>query len=212
MLLSSSHNFLLIHVQKTGGDSLTRLLQTADPSASFFLNKHDRLVQAQDQFTPDAWASLFKFAFVRNPWDRLVSWYTMIQERLTRKSRPLVNQLWQYMLDNSNSFEEFILNCHEPINDRDGIKSFWFNQLDFLTDASGHLGVDFIGRQETFQEDTTRLFQHLGLSLPPLIHHNRSQHQHYSLYYSDRTRDVVAEGYQRDIEYFGYTFDDRRDH
>ncbi len=41
-------------------------------------------------------------------------------------------------------------------------------------------------------------------------HHNKSQHKHDSQYYSDLTRDIVAERFSRDIEMFNYTFDDRR--
>ena len=43
-----------------------------------------------------------------------------------------------------------------------------------------------------------------GLELP---HHNRSQHAHYSSYYDDETRDLVAQHWARDIETFGYRFE-----
>lgn len=201
MLLSRKRNFLFIHIQKTAGSSLRVALQQAIPDLQPFQGTHDHAAWVRPHLL-DEWPRLFKAAFVRNPWDRLVSWYSMIQEQSSAAYR-----LWQYVRERSRTFEEFLLHCTDVIDDHDGRKSFLYNQLDYIADEQGNLLVDFVGRFERLDDDTARLFKRLGLDSVPLGRANASQHAHYSTYYTPATRDLVAERFQRDIAYFGYNFE-----
>ena len=116
------------------------------------------------------------------------------------------NKIRQYVLDNTNSFEEFIYKCTDTIDDSDGKKSFLYNQLDYVSDADGNVIVDYIGKFENLAEDTAKVFKQLGIEGASLPHKNISNHENYRSYYTDDTRDIVAERYARDIEYFGYEF------
>jgi hypothetical protein len=150
----------------------------------------------------DAWDEYYKFAFVRNPWDRLVSWYSMVT-KFPREG----NELWRYVHDNSSTFEEFIYNCTDEVEIKKGVYySFAYNQLDYVTDEHGHLLVDFIGRLENFDEDVLQVFDRIGVELETVPHKNRSRHQHYSTFYAPDTEMIVRERFKRDIEYFGYEF------
>src|SRR5262249_4698073 len=83
------------------------------------------------------WRDYFKFAFVRNPFDRLVSWYHMIEQR------DATDALWEYARSNSSDFETFIKQCTGVIYLSPYYrKSFAFNQIDYLTDENGNLLVD----------------------------------------------------------------------
>jgi hypothetical protein len=212
MLISQEKRCLFVHIQKTAGSSIAAALQTAIPDMKSFLGTHDTAWQARCELGPAEFDDLFSAAFVRNPWDRLVSWYTMIIHARGRMSwwrrvrQGPVPRLWEYVYENSNSFEEFVLRCTADVRDFDGRKSLCLNQFDYIADHRDRVLVNFIGRYESLTADSARLFAHLdlpGLSLP---HINRSAHKHYSAYYTDALAEVVRRRYARDIEVFGYEF------
>ena len=201
MFVSESHKLIFVHIQKTGGVTVDRLLNERIPDLRGLVARHGFASQGMDQV--DEWNEYFKFAFVRNPWDRLVSWYTMVT------SFPRAgNELWHYVHANSSTFEEFIYNCTDEVEIKEGVHySFAYNQLDYVTDEQGNLLVDFIGRLETFDKDVQEVFRRIGYELETVPHKNRSGHQHYSTFYTPETETVVRERFERDIEYFGYEFE-----
>ena len=138
---------------------------------------------------------------MRNPWDRLVSWYAMIEQ----SDRDL--RLHRYVHENSHDFASFVRNCTRTIDDYDGRKSFWRNQVDYLTDWRGRLIVDFVGRFETLEQDAALLFRRLALTDVSLPHVNASAHLHYSTYYTAELADLVGRRYRRDVRAFGYRFE-----
>jgi len=221
MLISHNHKLLFVHLQKTGGETVSKLLAETVPDLDRLEPKHKFARQGREEVR--GWDEYFKFAFVRNPWDRLVSWYSMIrnaaimyrvhrtptnrrQESHIRQVRQ--NRLWRYVLDNSSTFEEFIYNCTDDIAMGEGVAySFTYNQLDYVTDSNGRLLVDFIGRFESFETDLRKVFRILGVEPELVPWENRSSHAHYSLFYTAETKKIVSERFKRDIEYFGYEFE-----
>jgi chondroitin 4-sulfotransferase 11 len=219
MLISHEEpKFIFIHIQKTGGVSISNLLRRYSPTTTpgrglRHISARRALKQVEN---PDDY---FKFAFVRNPWDRLVSWYTMIDE--ARKgvadgtaepmTRRLIkkNNLFKYVLRCGPTFDEFVINCTEKQWMGNGYYSFTFNQLRYLTDKNGEVLVDYIGRFENLAQDISHVFDKLGLEASQLEipHENRSAHSHYSEMYTPETREIVRKRFRRDIEFFGYEFE-----
>ena len=217
MLISDDRRFLFVHIQKTAGSSLRQALHGALPDLRHLLGTHDTARQAREHLGARAYDGYFTAAFVRNPWDRLVSWYTMIAQPRPRRPwwrlrhREPELRLWRYVRENSRSFEEFILRCTDEIQDVDGVKSFCRNQVEYISDEAGRRIVDFVGRYETLDEDARRLLGRLGLPDVALPRVNVSRHRHYSTYYSDDLAEVVRQRYARDVAAFGYTFERQSD-
>ena len=214
MLISDSKKFLFIHIQKTGGTSLRQHLKSVIPDIEEGRQRkyHARLsdLLKTDPRLPGG-GGYFTAAFVRNPWDRLVSWYSDIfqshvflpwHQRIFNRR---YNRLRQSVLSRAGSFEEFIYSCAD-VTDRAGRTPFSDNQIDYLTNLSGELAIDFIGRFENFEESAAMLLRTLDLPELRVPHLGKSRHDGYRTYYTEETKDIVQNRFLRDIEEFGYTF------
>ena len=136
----------------------------------------------------------FKFAFVRNPWDRIVSCWK-------NKSNPVHSQEYPhscFVEATNKTFNEFIdlLQGDAFGEDRHISPQVFFFPPD----------LDFIGKFENLQEDFNIVCGKIGIPRHQLPHINKTEHKHYTEYYDDETRQIVAEKYAKDIEYFGYEF------
>lgn len=134
----------------------------------------------------------FKFAFVRNPWDRLVSLYHWLR--------------WEKKMD----FHTFIEQVTEGNYVRPGIMNLrGLYQANRLVDWLRPDGVwlpQYIGRFENLQEDWRTVTKILGCGYT-LTKRNTSKHTHYRDYYDPQTRDLVAQRFEEDIDLFKYTFE-----
>ena len=147
----------------------------------------------------------WKFSFARNPFDRCMSVYSGI----VNDPKKLYNtSLEKY------TFEESILNRElfkwvSPLFSDDG----------FYKKSDGTLGVDFIGKVETFQEDFDFICNYLGLKTQKLPHMNKSDYEvdsnasYYSAskkYFSPKSIEIISEVFCDDIKWYkdqGVTFD-----
>lgn len=133
----------------------------------------------------------FRFSFVRNPWDRMVSNWKMFT---TRPSR--IAQIRSMTDDDVSSFEDFVHFARRMKNHH------WQPQVLFLPDE-----LSFLGRLETFDQDFARLCESIGMEVPTLPEkRNATERAHYSDYYTPALVEIVAGMYRDDIERFGYSF------
>ena len=210
MVISDSHRFVFIHIQKTGGTSLSRVLvESLDAEHYGGTESHTRLSRAHAVYPRTR--TYRAAAFVRNPWDRLVSWYAEILQNGRRV--PWWERLWnkQYnvlrhqVLAHTDSFESF-LRLGPAFRSRLGYHPFRTNQVDWLTNGDGRMAVDFVGRFEHFEHDARDLCAMFGVELSSVPHLNASTRRNYRDYYTPQTRDLVARRFKRDVEAFGYDF------
>ncbi len=194
MLLSHEKKFLFVHIQKTGGTSVTKWMQSHIPDMEEYMKPHSPL-----SLNADRYKDYYKVAFVRNPFDRMVSWYSMI------KNQKAHNYLQQQVLTHSSNFTEFILNC-EHISSKSNWKPFHYNQIDYLTNAQDKIGVDFVGRFENFSQGIEIISEYLAIPSNEIGHMNQSDHTSYHDYYTKETREIITKRFKRDLEYFKYTF------
>jgi chondroitin 4-sulfotransferase 11 len=207
MIVTGSPKLLFVHNQKAAGMSIERYL-LGDLKGSKLLERHSYVEDGIALLGRSRWDEYHSFGFVRNPWDRLVSWYTMIQE--TPPSSP--NSLWDYVGSRSNTFEQFITRCTDVISEeRNGYvyeKSFVKPQFDYFTDETGNIAVNHIGRFENLQNDLDQILNKVGLPPMELPHLNKTRAMDYRELYTPHTQELVAERFKKDIEYFGYSFND----
>ena len=210
--------FVFIHVQKTGGISIEGILKDNVPDIVHVPPRHIPAIQAKRKMEGSNeyhdWEEYFKFAFVRNPWARMVSWYSMIGSHASRRpDAAQKNPLWRYVTENSSNFEEFVKNCTDEIKLKNGSHySFAYNQVDYLTDADGNMLLDFVGKVERFGTDLAVVCDKLDINVDEIPHKNSSHSSSapYSSFYTPETEELIRERFKRDIEYFGYEFEDMK--
>lgn len=215
MLISEQKSFIFVHNQKTGGVSVANYLRDQVQDCAILLPNHAYATDGILKIGREAWNQHYSFGFVRNPWARLVSWYQMMVNppKSTEHSEGWWtpnNDLWKYVKEHSSNFGEFLDNCTETISEnRDGFvyqKSFTKNQIDYFTDSSGTLAVNFIGRFEQLQEDFDKVTTALNLPQTKLPILNAGPTTDHRTFYTERTKQLVAERFKKDIEKFGYSF------
>lgn len=180
---SSSNKFVWFRVAKVGTRSILQILRG---QGKISLDGYGI------PFNPKRYQDYYKFAFVRNPWDRVVSTYC--SKVITRKHQPFktcFGKSFEYFVDFINS--QNISSCDAHI----------MLQTKLLPLAY----VNFIGKMENFDADLHAVLDRIGLEYPQIPHRNPSDHAHYSHFYTKRTKDIVAKKYKDDIVNFGYQFE-----
>lgn len=206
MIYSQQYKTIFVHNQKTGGSSIEQYFEEHVPDARVILPRHTYVTQGMGRLGPD-WEGNYVFGFVRNPWARLVSWYSMVAERPEEGKK---NPLFASVRENASSFEEFLRNCTGTVEEKiKGVvyqKSFVKNQLDYFTDAEGKVRASCIGRFEHLEEDFQKILEASGLPKFSLELTNSTSKKEYRTFYTNETRQLVANRFAKDIEYFEYEF------
>lgn len=181
-------NFVFIHINKCGGSSIEVALNIPF--------EHKTATQYIGEIGERRWNNIFRFSFVRNPWDRVVSHYHY---------RVMTNQT--NMGDNIISFNEWVLQAYREENPAfyDQPQMF-MPQSNWISDPDGRIIVDFVGRFENIQADFAHVASKIGNKVRALPHHKASKRGGYQQYYSDESRNIVEERFSKDIENFGYRF------
>jgi hypothetical protein len=214
MILSHGRRFIFVHIPKTGGTSLALALEAKamkddvligdTPKArqrrkrikgmqtSGRLWKHSKLVDMYGLVDQAQIEAYFVFTIVRNPWDRMVSYYHWL--RAQSFEHPAV------ALAQRLDFSAFLADAGTQASlAHDGA-------LQYVADRGGVERCDLYLRLEHLDEDMPKLEAGIGLRLGPLPHENRSERMGYRSYYTDADRDLIAGIFAQDIARFGYGF------
>jgi Sulfotransferase family len=167
------------------------------------IENHSRIEQYQLIYSKKEFDSYFKFAFVRNPWDRLVSAFSYLKGG---GNNPDDRAFAEQHLAAFDDLSAFVTEWLTPENADSWVH--FVPQYKFVCSRSGKLLVDFVGRFENLAEDYAHVCGELNVERP-LQHINRTpkRSRDYRDCYNDETRRIVADVYRRDIDLFGYTFE-----
>ena len=207
MIISHQHRFVFAAVPKTGTHSVRQALRehlSAEDleQVGLFVNKrlpfpelaamqhgHLSLRQVRPHLGEERFASYLKFAFVRNPFDRFVS-YCAFRTRTGGAFQRAPHAVMEHFL--------FV----EP---PDGHILFE-PQHQLLVDDDGNLLTDMVGRFEDMQASYEAICARIGIPPRQLDRVNASSRGDYRQYYTPALVDAVAMRYRRDLELFGYEF------
>ncbi len=185
---------IFVHITKSAGTSVALSLFGKLPY-------HYRAWEYRVIFGRRRFNQYFKFAFVRNPWDRLYSAYSYLKGGGWNDD----DRAWsQQHLADIDDFEQFVLEWLTP--ERLYAHIHFWPQSDFICDKHGKPLIDYLGYFEEIQDDFQVIAQKLG-SDATLAHTNKSKRAGYQQVYSEAAKQKVAQLYQADITHFGYRFD-----
>lgn len=216
MILSRGRRYIFVHIPKTGGTALTQALEARAMKDDIIvadtpkgrarrrrlkgvetagrLWKHSTLADLRGLAAEEEIAGFFTFTLVRNPWDRMVSYYHWL--RTQSFAHPAV------ALAKRTEFSAF-LNAAET---RATIAAWPYGR--YVTTGAGAEHCDLFLRLEHLTEDAAPLEAHLGFRVTPLPRINASDRDpDWRGYYSDADAAVVGDICAADIARFGYRFD-----
>ncbi len=208
MIISPGRRYIFVHIPKTGGTSLALALEDRAMKDDILIGdtpkaqrrkrrlqeinapgrvwKHATLADIEGVVPLD---DKLVFTLVRNPWDRVVSYYHWLKDQ--NFSHPAV------ALAKQQSFTDFV--CAPAT--QSALRANPYGH--YVTGAAAPVFV----RIEHFAADIAPVVAHLGfdLELPRVNASDRARD--WTRYYCERSKAIIAEVCAEDIERFGYTFE-----
>jgi hypothetical protein len=192
------HKCIFVHIPKCAGVSICRSL------FGNIVGHHLSIAEYRRIFSREEFSTYFKFAFVRNPWDRLVDAYYFLKAGGWNER----NKKWsERNLSAYENFSSFVKMWVNPVN----VKKYphFRPQRDFICIEGDNTPiVDFIGYFERLDQDFTYVSDRIGMSAE-LMHLNKtpSRGEDYKIYYDSEMIEIVSDTYRDDIKILGYNFD-----
>ncbi|MFD1314672.1 sulfotransferase family 2 domain-containing protein [Namhaeicola litoreus] len=205
MLISDTHEFIFVHVRKSAGGSINETLKSISiPRPDDLISKvrtklgwekdyhhyrfrqHATLLNAKKVIPKEVFDKYFKFAFVRNPYTRLVSEYEYIRRT---KDHGRNKRVMRMTFDQYITFQAARYNGH---------------QVNMLVDKKGKLLSDFVGKMENLDEDWKVVCEKLKIPFNELPHNKKAKKINYAEYYNEHNLELVAKLWAKDFETFGY--------
>jgi len=228
MLISHSHKFVTIDIQKTGTRSMREslyplgiidVLGRADRHGEFY--QHGTALDAEREFhkrrtksvgTDWNWQDYFKFSFVRDPWKRCVSFMLYRKERAEEYNNASDEEkvTWpQAKLNQGRSClawdKRFETDKQKLVN---SIETF-DSQQQMICDENDECMMDMLGDTSNFKESFEQFCDAVNIDpIPEIIHGNKGTYtKPYTEYYDQETIDMVALKEQWVINKIGYDYE-----
>lgn len=214
MIISPGRRYIFVHIPKTGGTAMALALEARAKADDILIGdtpkarrrrgrvarleargrlwKHSMLSDIDGLAEAGRLSDFLVFTLVRNPWDRVVSYYHWLRDQSF--DHPAVG------LSRRLCFADFLrdVSIQRALQATPAAR--------YVTDAAGRERPALFLRLEHLAEDIAPLERHLGFALD-LPHANRSQRRaDYRAYHDDETRGIVARVCAQDIDRFGYRF------
>jgi sulfotransferase famil protein len=205
MIISHKHHFIFFAMPKTATHAIREALREhmgpedweqqmlfgrdalPIPQLAAIRHGHISVQQLKPHLPQDQWRDYFKFAFVRNPYDRFISTYFFLnrnQDTGGRDEGPLMKAAIQ--------------------NDQFRARILVAPQHRLITHHDGSIAVDYVAKYEDIQTAYEHICTRVGIPPKTLIEKNTSQHKTFDTYYDSELRALVTDFYRTDFELLGY--------
>jgi hypothetical protein len=217
-IINRTHQFIFIHVPKTGGTSMKEHFHSYNGEYDVLVNrpsdldeaglngisirKHSSALQIRDAIGGAEYDRLFKFCVVRNPFIRTISIFRFL--KFNFRSWPSA-----HVMEDLHSLEDFVTS---PIFASAGPGGIINAQVAWITDGDGKNCVDYIARVESIDADVHEIYDRIGLPAPakPLTRRNTSRGDAFPLVAELRggaVVDAIRRRYAADFEFLHYDED-----
>lgn len=187
---------LFVHVPKTAGKSIGHSIYGSDVNWNHWTAREIRQIIGRRKFN-----EYFKFAFVRDPWQRVYSAYLYLKQG----GSMIESDQWyaNHVLVDYPTFEDFVVN---GLKDRRIVNQVLFMpQHKFVCDLSGRLIIDYVGRFENIAADYAHVCSEIGID-SQLAVENRTRNKISPVSrYSSEMVAIITDFYARDIELLEYS-------
>ena len=190
-MLLYKEELLFIHIPKCAGRSVERYFE--------YKGRRHRTLDEYIKKEGERIESFFKFSFVRNPWDRMVSWY-------------FAHKGQGYEPKTREGFQDWIKGglinhwTDKTIDDVNWKNKDPLSMTEFLvTDKS--VEFDYIGKVENLEEDLKKICSMKGIrSRAEILNIGKTKREEYKYYYNDECANIVKERFAEDLYNFDYKF------
>lgn len=202
MIISPKYKFVFIANPKTGTATVhQQLIQCIDDKEKIIgykfpvddkdlLNcKHVSCPQLQN-LHPE-FNDYYKFAFVRNSWAQVLSWYFFCKSSKDPSRNTTNISFHQFLIDKEYRYR---------------VWGAWPKYHHQIQQCVFTKGCDFVGRTENIQSDFNIICDKIGIPHQELGQANKTEHKHYTEYYNDETMKIVADYFAEDIDYFKFEY------
>ena len=232
MVISLKNKFLFIHNPKVAGSSVRHILNkygVSNPVKNELLIKlietnpyfkkifyrtkkyypmkynfygHSFYSDIKKYLSEETWDSIFKFGFVRNPYDRILSAYNYVYNYKKRKH---FEDWANKNIRRFKNFEDFVYALEDKQFQKTILEWDHFKpQYLFFCDEKRKVNVDFIGKLENIKEDFKKISKKLNIK-EDLGTLNKSENKNdYESYYNEKMKKIVRDIYNKDFEVFKY--------
>lgn len=215
--ISLQRQFVYVEVPKAGSSTIKGTLiksELAQQGFEFSSRRHIHLREFSPLLNPmqvgdfDALMAsqdIFKFCFVRNPYDRLLSGYLDKIAKPSEQRELLYRQLGLAdSADRTLTFTAFVeAIAAQPLKQMD---NHWRPQ--FYQTFQNKIDYDFVGKTESLHDDILEVGRRIGVDFAPYLKDERSHAQRASSrlgeFMTDKTQAIILDKYRQDFEYFGY--------
>jgi len=205
MIISHKHKFIFFAVPKTATHAIRAALRQhmgegdweqqvlfgkqslPIPEIAKLQHGHISVTQIRPHLSKEIWQEYFKFAFVRNPFDRFVS-------------------VCFFLNRNNPQFATRALRRMKASISNEGFRQRLLvrPQVFQLMNEDKHIPLDYVGRYEDVQQSLDHVLDHLDLPHTQLESKNASNHRAYSSYYDEELREMVSAYYREDFDKLNY--------
>ena len=176
-MIIKDYKTIFIHIPKNAGTSIETLFENR--SFQIQPKKHADINEIKKCF-PEVYKSHRKFTIIRNPYDKMVSWYFYLKRNLGDDYDVI-------------DFNEWI---------KDPLKLWHIDDPVCFLDPQ-HVWVDETVEIIKYENLNKELNEFFGEEIDlPVI--NKSNHDHYSTYYNRESLDIVYNRHKEDFDEYNY--------